>query len=74
MIRYKEGPGNPLRCSYEGTLKDLLPHTKPKVPKKLFYQQLTIPVNELENKRPFKVNLFLCKNCSSLFSLLHDFL
>lgn len=52
---YKEGPGNPLRCTFEGTLKDLLPHTKPKAPKKLYYQQLSIPVNELENKRPFKI-------------------
>lgn len=54
-FRYKEGPGNPLRCTYEGTLKDLFPAGKPKGPKKLFYQQLSIPVNELENKKAFKV-------------------
>uniref|UniRef100_A0A146KS22 Ubiquitin carboxyl-terminal hydrolase 7 n=1 Tax=Lygus hesperus TaxID=30085 RepID=A0A146KS22_LYGHE len=52
---YKSAAGNPLRCTYEGTLKDLLPHPNPKVPKKIYYQQLSIPVNELENKRPFKI-------------------
>lgn len=52
---YKNAPGNALRCSYDGTLKDLLPHSNPKAPKKIYYQILSIPVNELENKRPFKV-------------------
>ncbi|KAL1115934.1 hypothetical protein AAG570_005429, partial [Ranatra chinensis] len=52
---YKDGPGNALRWTFEGTLKDLLPHTKPKTPKKIYYQQLTISVNELENKRLFKI-------------------
>lgn len=52
--QYKDSPGNPLRCNFEGTLKDLLVITKPKVPKKIYYQQLSIRVNELENKKQFK--------------------
>ncbi|BET01842.1 ubiquitin carboxyl-terminal hydrolase [Nesidiocoris tenuis] len=52
---YKAAPGSALKCTYDGTLKEILPHQSPKVPKKIFYQQLSIPVNELENKRPFKV-------------------
>ncbi|ELT89456.1 hypothetical protein CAPTEDRAFT_149911 [Capitella teleta] len=51
---YREGPGNAIRCTYEGTLKDLFIYFKPKQPKKIYYQQLTIPINELENKRQFK--------------------
>lgn len=51
---YKDSPGHPLRCTFEGTLKDLLVYSKPKVPKKIFYQQLSIRVNELENKKQFK--------------------
>lgn len=51
---YKDSPGNPLKCTFEGTLKDLLVYSKPKVPKKIFYQQLSIRVNELENKKQFK--------------------
>ncbi|WAQ97600.1 UBP7-like protein [Mya arenaria] len=35
---YRDGPGNPIRCTFEGTLKDLL----------------NIRINELENKRQFK--------------------
>ncbi|KAK9885250.1 hypothetical protein WA026_010749 [Henosepilachna vigintioctopunctata] len=51
---YKDVPGNPLRCTFEGTLKDLLIFSKPKVPKKIFYQQLSIRINELENKKQIK--------------------
>ncbi|CAH1982094.1 unnamed protein product [Acanthoscelides obtectus] len=51
---YKDSPGHALRCTFEGTLKDLLVFAKPKVPKKIFYQQLSIRVNELENKKQFK--------------------
>ncbi|XP_071107818.1 ubiquitin carboxyl-terminal hydrolase 7-like [Haliotis cracherodii] len=51
---YRDGPGNPVRCTYEGSLKDLLIYAKPRQPKKLYYQQLSIKINELENKRPFK--------------------
>lgn len=54
FFSYKDSPGHPLRCTFEGTLKDLLVFSKPKVPKKIFYQQLSIRVNELENKKQFK--------------------
>jgi len=51
---YREGPGHPLRCNFEGSLKDLLVYFRPKQPKKIYYQTLQIPINELENKRQFK--------------------
>ncbi|KPJ08208.1 Ubiquitin carboxyl-terminal hydrolase 7, partial [Papilio machaon] len=51
---YKDTPGPPLRYSYDGILKDLLVYCKPKCPKKLFYQILSIKVNELDNKKQFK--------------------
>ncbi|KDR24281.1 ubiquitin carboxyl-terminal hydrolase 7 [Zootermopsis nevadensis] len=51
---YKDSPGHPLRCTFEGTLKELLVYSKPKTPKKIFYQQLSIRINELENKKQFK--------------------
>jgi len=51
---YKDGPGNALRCNFEGTLKDLLVYSKPKGIKKIYYQTLSIPVFEFENKRTFK--------------------
>lgn len=51
---YKDSPGNALRCTFEGTLKDLLVYSKPKGIKKIYYQQLSIPVFEFENKRAFK--------------------
>lgn len=37
---YREGPGNAIRCTYEGTLKDLFVYFKPKQPKKIYYQQV----------------------------------
>lgn len=39
--RYRDGPGNPLRHNYEGTLRDLLQFFKPRQPKKLYYQQVS---------------------------------
>ena len=43
------------RCNYEGTLKDLLIYQqRPKQVKRIYYQRLSIPINELENKRQFK--------------------
>lgn len=50
---YKDLPGHPLKCTFDGTLKDLVAYCKPKT-KKIFYQQLSIRVNELENKKQFK--------------------
>lgn len=51
---YKDIPGNPLRCTFDGTLNDLLLATKPKTPKKIFYQQLSIKISEFENKKQIK--------------------
>ncbi|KAK3717321.1 hypothetical protein QZH41_011551 [Actinostola sp. cb2023] len=51
---YRDAPGNPLPCTYDGTLRDLLIYYKPRGPKKLYYQFLSIPVNQLEYKRQFK--------------------
>lgn len=50
---YREGPGNPLRCNFDGTLKDILVTIKQRTPKKIYYQHLTIRINELENKKQF---------------------
>lgn len=41
VARYRDGPGNPLRHNYEGTLRDLLQFFKPRQPKKLYYQQVS---------------------------------
>lgn len=38
---YREGPGGALRCSYEGTLKDILLYFKPRQPKKIFFQHVS---------------------------------
>lgn len=51
---YKDTPGNAIRCLYDCTIKDLLCSTKPRTPKKLFYQRLSMNIHELENKRQFK--------------------
>ncbi|XP_055691767.1 ubiquitin carboxyl-terminal hydrolase 7 [Lutzomyia longipalpis] len=51
---YKDVPGNALRSSYDGTLKDILIYNKPKSTKKIFYQILSMNINELETKKQFK--------------------
>lgn len=51
---YRDGPGNAIRCTFEGVLKELLLYAKPRQPRKLYYQQLNIRINELENKKQFK--------------------
>ncbi len=51
---YREAPGHALKCTYDGTLKDLLVYFRPKMPKKMFYQKLAIPIHELENKKQIK--------------------
>lgn len=53
-FRYRDAPGNALRCTYEGTLRDLLIYYKPRGPKKLYYQILSIPIDQLENKKQFR--------------------
>jgi len=51
---YRDGPGQPLRCNFEGTLKDILQFFRPKQVKRVYYQRLQISISELENKRQFK--------------------
>ena len=53
-FRFRDAPGNALQCTYEGTLRDLLIFYKPRRPKKLYYQVLSIPIDQLESKRQFK--------------------
>jgi ubiquitin carboxyl-terminal hydrolase 7 len=63
MISHRDAPGNAVRCTYEGTLKDMLTCVKPRQPKRIYYQQLSIRINELENKRQMKVLLlFVCRS------------
>lgn len=57
VCSYKDLPGNPLSCSYDGNLKDLLAYNKPKSSKKLFYQKIQMNINDLESKRQFKCNV-----------------
>lgn len=44
----------PVRCNFDGAIKDLVPGSKTKSVRKLFYQVLSMPITELENKRQFK--------------------
>ncbi|GBL83336.1 Ubiquitin carboxyl-terminal hydrolase 7 [Araneus ventricosus] len=37
---YRDGPGAALRCTYEGTLRELLVPVKARQPKKIYYQQV----------------------------------
>lgn len=50
---YREGPGTAVRCGFEGTLKDILVTLKQRTTRKIYYQHLTIRINELENKKQF---------------------
>uniref|UniRef100_A0A2P2I3R0 Ubiquitin carboxyl-terminal hydrolase 7 n=1 Tax=Hirondellea gigas TaxID=1518452 RepID=A0A2P2I3R0_9CRUS len=59
---HREAPGNPIRCAYEGTLKDMLVCMKPRQPKRIYYQQLSIRISELENKRQIKCMLMTERN------------
>lgn len=38
---YREGPGGPLRCNFDGTLKDILLYFKPRQPKKIYFQHVS---------------------------------
>jgi hypothetical protein len=46
-----DGPGVAINRNDDRSLKDLLVFIQPKVPKPMFYQQLTIPLRELENNK-----------------------
>ncbi|XP_023345461.1 ubiquitin carboxyl-terminal hydrolase 7 isoform X1 [Eurytemora carolleeae] len=51
---YRDGPGQALRCNFEGTLKDIIQYFRPKQVKRVYYQRLQISISELENKKQFK--------------------
>jgi len=51
---YRDGPGQPLKCNFEGSLKDIIQFIRPKQMRPVYYQRLQIPLSELENKRQFK--------------------
>jgi len=53
-ISYRDGPGQPLRCNFEGTLKDIIQFVRPKQVRRVYYQHLQISISELENKKQFK--------------------
>ena len=45
-LSYREAPGVALRCTYDGTLKDLLIYFP-----KMFYQKLAIPIREFQKSK-----------------------
>ncbi|KAK2714285.1 hypothetical protein QYM36_008742 [Artemia franciscana] len=51
---HRDVSSSALRCTFEGTLKDIFSGCKSRQPKRLYYQLLSIPINELENKRQIK--------------------
>lgn len=55
----KECPGEPIKNSYNGPIRDLVTNNSfgKRYPKKFFYQEMHMPVDELESKRPVKVSL-----------------
>jgi len=53
---YRDTPGYAIRCNTENSLKDMLMYSKPRGPKRLYYQKISIRIDELENKRQFKAN------------------
>lgn len=71
---YRDNPSGPIRCNFEGTLKDILVYYKMKQQKKLYYQLLNIRINELESKKQFKCVWISSKlkeevSCLSTFTL-----
>ncbi|KAK2160538.1 hypothetical protein LSH36_131g04007 [Paralvinella palmiformis] len=54
QTNYRDSPGTAIKCAYDGLLRDLFPCFKPREPRKIFYQHLTIRINELEDKRQFR--------------------
>lgn len=55
----KECPGEPIKNSYTGPIRDLITNNSygKRYPKKFFYQEMHMPVDELESKKPVKVNI-----------------
>lgn len=57
---YKDVPGASLSCTYSGNLGSIF-QSAPKAMKKIFYQKLSMNINELESKKQFKC-LWLSSN------------
>lgn len=51
---YRDSPGNSIRCSFDGSLREIFQGFRVKQPKKIFYQKLSIRIDEMENKKQFK--------------------
>jgi len=37
---YRDSPGNPIKCTFDGQLKDVFQGHKPKQQRKMYYQQV----------------------------------
>ncbi|XP_026805459.1 ubiquitin carboxyl-terminal hydrolase 7 isoform X1 [Rhopalosiphum maidis] len=86
----KECPGEPIKNSYNGPIRDLITNNSygKRYPKKFFYQEMHMSVDELESKKPVKIIwcgpklkdekeiiLYLNKNdtsCTHFYEVLHD--
>eukprot|EP00794_Sanderia_malayensis_P008888 gene8888-9838_t len=53
--QYRDIAGNPIKCSYEGSLRDIMSLMRTRSPRKLYYQLLNIPIDIMENKFQFNV-------------------
>ena len=47
VCRYREGPALPIRCTFQGTLRDLVTSLKPRQPRKIYYQQVMAIMDDL---------------------------
>lgn len=64
-MNYKEIPGTPIPGSFDGNLKDLLQGKSKNSKRFLFYQRLSMNINDLEDKKPFKC-MFLLPNMKDM--------
>jgi ubiquitin carboxyl-terminal hydrolase 7 len=62
---YKDSPGAPIPGSFEGQLKELLQSKSKNSKRFLFYQRLSMNINDLEDKKPFKC-MFLLPNMKDM--------
>lgn len=65
----KECPGEPIKNSYTGTIREIVANNSfgKRYPKKFYYQEMHMPVDELESKRPVKVCVKLLKTSYFIF-------
>jgi len=53
---HRDACGPAIRCNFDGMLKDMIIAMKPRQPKRIYYQQLSIRIDEMENKKQMKVS------------------